>query len=226
MHIPYAKIIDDGLLYLSQGLWTADETYRWTDDPDAEPVYKTVAELNAMGYWPVELSDPPDTVNQYRPVYSVVDGKLQVAQWQLMPPLFDPAIASSVFVTLAQNGELDPTLIGEHPALFIPWESGLTCKAGTIVQENIGGEIYLYQSMQDVTSGQAHYRPSEAPSLWKRILDPAEEWPDWYLAAGVLDMWMIGSKCTHNGKHWVSKIDYNVYEPGVVAATIWEEVTE
>ena len=32
---------------------------------------------------------------------------------------------------------------------------------------------------------------------------------------------MIGDKVTHNGKTWVSVIDYNVYEPGVAG---WNEV--
>lgn len=35
---------------------------------------------------------------------------------------------------------------------------------------------------------------------------------------------LLGDKVSHNGKHWESMIDFNVYEPSVVGENIWKEV--
>lgn len=58
--------------------------------------------------------------------------------------------------------------------------------------------------------------------------DP-EEWPAWYAWDGVGPVpWKNGSKCTHNGKKWVSGVDNNVWEPGGigVGSDIWKEYVE
>ncbi|HIX15981.1 MAG TPA: hypothetical protein H9740_09725 [Candidatus Hungatella pullicola] len=56
-----------------------------------------------------------------------------------------------------------------------------------------------------------------------------EEYPEWYKWDGLGNCpWQTGSKCTHNEKKWVSKVDNNIWEPGAegVHETIWEEVVE
>lgn len=71
-------------------------------------------------------------------------------------------------------------------------------------------------------SSQPDWTPDAAPSLWTRAADPGEEWPEWVQPTGAHNAYALGAKVSHNGKHWISDIDSNVYEPGVYGWT--EEV--
>ena len=53
--------------------------------------------------------------------------------------------------------------------------------------------------------------------------DPAEEWPEWSQPVGAHDAYNAGDKVSHNGKHWTSAMDGNVWEPGTYG---WDEITE
>ena len=79
----------------------------------------------------------------------------------------------------------------------------------------------LYRCLQAHAS-QADWTPDAAVSLWVRIADPAEEWPEWIQPTGAHDAYIVGAKVSHNGKHWTSDVDGNVWEPGVYG---WTEVT-
>lgn len=76
----------------------------------------------------------------------------------------------------------------------------------------------LYKCVQAHTS-QASWTPDLTPALWARV--SIEEYPEWVQPLGVQDAYMSGDKVSHNEKHWVSTMDYNVYEPSVYG---WEEV--
>lgn len=78
----------------------------------------------------------------------------------------------------------------------------------------------LYKCLQSHTA-QPTWTPSDAPSLWVRIDDPAIEWPEWIQPVGSTDAYPMGAKVSHNGSHWTSTIDGNVWEPGVYG---WVEV--
>lgn len=78
----------------------------------------------------------------------------------------------------------------------------------------------LYRCLTAHTS-QTTWIPDVSPSLWVRIDDPAEEWPAWVQPAGSTDAYPKGAKVSHNGKHWVSDVDSNTWEPGVYG---WTEV--
>lgn len=41
------------------------------------------------------------------------------------------------------------------------------------------------------------------------------DWPEWIQPSGATDAYAKGSQVTHNGKHWTSTVDANVWEPGV-----------
>lgn len=68
---------------------------------------------------------------------------------------------------------------------------------------------------------QATWFPSDSPSLWVRVDNPAEEYPEWVQPVGSTDAYAKGSKVSHNGKHWISTVDGNVWEPSVYG---WDEV--
>ena len=77
----------------------------------------------------------------------------------------------------------------------------------------------LYRCLQDHVS-QASWTPTDAPSLWARVLIPDPEViPEWFQPDST-NPYMRGDKVTHNGIHWTSIVDNNVWEPGVYG---WEE---
>lgn len=102
-------------------------------------------------------------------------------------------------------------------ALYPKWKMGIDYSAGDRVQY---GDL-LYKCLTAHAS-QESWAPDAAPSLWVRIDDPADEWPDWRQPQGSTDAYAQGAKVSHNGKHWVSTADSNVWEPGVYG---WEEAT-
>ena len=77
----------------------------------------------------------------------------------------------------------------------------------------------LYKCLLDHTS-QASWNPADSPSLWVRVDNPAEEWPEWVQPAGSTDAYAKDAKVSHNNKHWISDVDGNVWEPGVYG---WSE---
>lgn len=104
------------------------------------------------------------------------------------------------------------------PALFDMWEADADYMVGDIRKE----ENKLYRCLLEHTS-QASWSPSASPSLWVRISDPAEEWPQWVQPAGSTEAYALGAKVTHNKKHWISEVDNNVWEPGIYG---WTEAAE
>ena len=77
----------------------------------------------------------------------------------------------------------------------------------------------LYKCLQSHTA-QADWAPDTAVSLWVKVDDPSIEWPEWRQPTGAQDAYAMGDKVSHNGKHWISDVDSNVWEPGVYG---WSE---
>ena len=127
--------------------------------------------------------------------------------------------ASAVaFVALCEVGTLDAVTASEHVELFAEWAYPVAYTVGQLRRYN--GK--LYRCVQAHTS-QADWTPDTAVSLWSVAADPAEEWPAWSQPVGAHDAYAKGDKVSHNGKHWTSSVDSNVWEPGVYG---WTEYTE
>ncbi len=78
----------------------------------------------------------------------------------------------------------------------------------------------LYKCLQSHTA-QATWTPTDAPSLWAKVLIPSpSEIPDWVQPEST-NPYMKGDKVKHSGKTWISTVDNNVWEPGVYG---WTEV--
>ena len=77
----------------------------------------------------------------------------------------------------------------------------------------------LYKCLTAHTS-QSTWTPPDSPSLWVRIDDPSQEWPEWVQPQGGTDAYPMGAKVSHSDKHWISDYDNNVWEPGVFG---WHE---
>ena len=126
--------------------------------------------------------------------------------------------ANITFVALAESGGLDEVTASEHAELFAEWAYPIAYTVGQLRRYN----GTLYKCVQAHTS-QADWTPDTAVSLWSVAADPAEEWPAWSQPVGAHDAYAKGDKVSHNGKHWTSSVDSNVWEPGVYG---WTEATE
>ena len=80
-------------------------------------------------------------------------------------------------------------------------------------------EDVLYKVLQAHTS-QADWTPDTAVSLYVKV--SVEEFPEWVQPQGSHDAYNTGDKVTHNGQRWISKMDANVYEPGVYGWGLYE----
>ncbi|MBE7091749.1 MAG: alpha-amlyase [Clostridiales bacterium] len=126
-------------------------------------------------------------------------------------------LATSVaFVTLAESGSIDDITATEHTDLFSPWVENVAYKAGDLRQY----ENNLYRCVQAHTS-QADWTPDATASLWTKVGDPTEEYPEWSQPIGSHDAYAMGDKVSYDNKKWVSTIDANVWQPGVYG---WNEV--
>lgn len=105
------------------------------------------------------------------------------------------------------------------PELFPQWQLK-DYQTGDRVQYN----GLLYKCLQSHTS-QPDWTPDKAVSLWVRVDDPSIEFPEWRQPQGAHDAYNKGDKVSHNGKHWQSDVDGNVWEPGAVGTeALWHEV--
>lgn len=100
--------------------------------------------------------------------------------------------------------------------LFPVWKADATYTVGDRVQYE--GTLYKCLTAHDA---QASWTPTDSPSLWVRVDNPAEEFPEWIQPLGATDAYPMGAKVSHNGKHWISTVDGNVWEPSVYG---WDEV--
>lgn len=89
-----------------------------------------------------------------------------------------------------------------------------------VVDERVSDGGILYKVLQNHTS-QPSWKPADSPSLFVRVDDPSIEWPEWIQPVGSTDAYAEGAKVSHNGKHWISTANDNVWEPGVYG---WDEV--
>lgn len=102
--------------------------------------------------------------------------------------------------------------------IYPAWREGVTYTTG----QRVSHDGTLYKVLQDHVS-QADWTPDAAPSLFARVLIPdTEVIPEWEQPDST-NPYSKGDKVIHNGKTWISDIDYNIWEPGVYG---WTEVTD
>ena len=103
----------------------------------------------------------------------------------------------------------------EAVELFPKWSATLTYDVGDRVR--FGNTLYKCLTAHQ---SQDSWTPDVSPSLWVRVDDPSVEFPEWIQPTGATDAYAKGAKVSHNGKHWISDVDGNVWEP----PTMWSEV--
>lgn len=102
------------------------------------------------------------------------------------------------------------------PMLYERWQDGKQY----VMEQRLYYEGKLWRVLINHTSHEA-YTPDIAVSLYAEVLIPDPSViPEW-VQPGSTNPYMRGDKVRHNGKVWISDIDYNVYEPGVAG---WSEI--
>lgn len=127
------------------------------------------------------------------------------------------------------KGEADVKAAAHTAQRYVPDEVALT--QPRILFDNWSGDGVAYVTGDIRLHGGLFYRcvtahtsqptwaPDAAASLWARIGNPTEEWPEWIQPTGAHDAYGIGAKVTYEGKHWICDTDANVYAPGVYGWT-------
>ena len=117
-------------------------------------------------------------------------------------------------VIVRLSAELSDTEAFDVAELFPAW-----ALKDYAVGDRVQYEGNLYKCIQAHTA-QSDWTPDTAVSLWVKVDDPSIEWPEWHQPQGAHDAYAMGDKVSHNGKHWISTADANIWEPGVFG---WSE---
>ena len=102
--------------------------------------------------------------------------------------------------------------------VFPNWRVGVSYETN----DRVRYEEVLYKVLQSHVS-QEDWTPDVAVSLFVRVDDPGEEWPEWVQPTGAQDAYMTGDKVTFEGEHYISLIDNNVWSPSAYPQG-WEHV--
>lgn len=105
-------------------------------------------------------------------------------------------------------------------SLYPAWSSSGEYSVGFMVLYN--GTLYRCLTAH---TAQATWTPTDAPSLWAKVLIPDPDViPDWEQPDST-NPYMTGDKVRYDGKVYESLIDNNVWSPSAYPAG-WQEVTE
>ena len=158
----------------------------------SNPSDAQISQAGFLPYVPPEVVPTPQTTPDYEQVMEAVKTML----------------ASSV-----ENLSDEEAL--QVAALYPTWAS----KVGE--QVDVGERYWydgkLYKVVQAHTV-QDDWTPDVSTSLFTEV--SIEEWPEWVQPLGSANAYMQGDKVSHNGKHWISDVDNNVWEPSVYG---WSE---
>ena len=117
--------------------------------------------------------------------------------------------------------------------VFPLWKAGVAYTEEDVNKARVRYNELLYKVIQAHVS-LIDWTPDVAVSLYVRVDDPSEEWPDWRQPTGTHDAYAKDSKVSHlldeqgNKRHWISIFDgANVWEPGSVGTeNLWSEHVE
>lgn len=160
----------------------------------------------------VKMGKPTESELSAATVTALVGQSITPKRAAKLRPIIEAAATSLSDVEAAKAVELFPK-----------WE----CPHDYVVGDRVNdiSTNKLYKCVQAHTS-QADWTPDAAASLWSVAADPAEEWPAWSQPVGAHDAYAAGDKVSHNGKHWTSNVDNNVWEPGTAGTeNLWTEAT-
>lgn len=161
------------------------------------------------------------------PGYELIDGELvltEVPEQDAPPKLLDRILSEEkaarvMFRALAQSDVITEADALDNQGMFPQWVEhiGKRAEAGSYWQHN----SLLYR----VNVGQGHtiqetWPPDQAASLFSRVGDPGEEYPQWIQPTHAGNAYPVGAKVTDEGRRWINELADNTYKPGIYG---WRE---
>ena len=122
------------------------------------------------------------------------------------------------FIELMSENATDEEAL-ENIVAFPKWKA----ETEYVANDRIRFNDVLYKVLQNHTS-QETWTPDVTPSLYVRVDNPQEEWPEWRQPLGSTDAYPLGAKVSwpKDERRWVSLVDGNVWEPSDNVPTLWE----
>lgn len=125
-------------------------------------------------------------------------------------------------VSLLVQDNIDPSSLADKDLLKVSqyYKEWSGASVAYSVDEAVNYNNVLYRCVQGHTS-QVDWNPTAVPALWTPYIDPTGPATAWVQPAGAHDAYAKEMEVTHNGGTWRSKLDANVWEPGVYG---WVEI--
>lgn len=121
---------------------------------------------------------------------------------------------TSAIVTLREGATDEQAL--DAIGVYALWKPGIDYA----INDRRRWKDKLYRCVQAHTA-LPEWEPDITPALWVRI--SIEDWPEWIQPISAADAYNAGDKVSHNGQHWISDVDANVWEPSVYGWTLATE---
>lgn len=167
--------------------------------------------VEAPGFTPDSRYDLSDYI--YENGYFRLD-EAGIEDRELNSPYSPQEVLATLFQKTDALGTLPDDILAHMAPYMAEWVEGVIYSIGDKVQ-------YLdrpYRCLQNHDS-QPQWTPTDAPSLWARILAVDPDAPQPWEQPDSTNPYMKGDKVTHNGHTWESDVDNNVWEPGVYGWT-------
>ena len=106
----------------------------------------------------------------------------------------------------------------DNISLYPKWREDIDVSVGDRYRD----DGTLYKCIQGHHT-QSDWKPHLTPALWTVV--SLDEWPAWRQPLNAEEAYHIDDKVSHNGKHWISAVDNNVWEPGGIGTeSLWSEI--
>ena len=212
----YAKIINAEKKICQVGFGINTDFYRKIGMTEMEVEQAYNGEWYVKGYAP---KPPQDELNAQEAA------KMKSILEKMATNAMMATLAGSDISAQQTEYQFNIAVLSDDVALLIPevypvWSgNGVEYKKDMRVTYN----SVLYKVLQDHTS-QETWTPTDAPSLFAKVLTSTETIPDWEQPTAE-NAYMKGDKVRYNGKVYESLIGNNVWKPDEYPAG-WKEVTK
>lgn len=159
---------------------------------------------------------------------AVIAGEMAEAQaiaeqYELIRPLNPTEVLAAMINAQPEVVESMPDeTVGRMQPYFPRWATDTEYAVGDIVTHGEGDGV-VYRCLTAHTS-QDTWVPTDAPSLWAKVLTDAGEILPWEQPSST-NPYMKGDKVLWDGKVWESTVDNNVWMPGAAGTeSLWQQV--
>lgn len=185
---------------------------------------------------PIVEMDQPEPPEGYRVDPKWTTSPTSLVRYYDIVPIEGTAEEASLELSKLQFRSLPDDAAYLFRALADEWIAGETYYGPNdpsgILQSRVRYKGRFFKCLQTHTA-QETWTPVDAPSLWAEILpgqagnEPEDgSYAEW-VQPDSTNGYATGDKVTHNGHIWESKVDSNIWEPGVSGTeSLWTDLGE